>query len=100
LQPGIIIASALVNTKNAIIGILNTTTKGSIVDSAKKKSESLDDEDIFYQLGRAKYSSCIDLMFGFHQVNEDIYLGHKYTNRGILPNDFKADVTKNYPNKT
>lgn len=87
MQPGIIIASALVNTKNAIIGILNTTTKGSIVD-------------IFYQLGRAKYSSCIDLMFGFHQVNEDIYLGHKYTNRGILPNDFKADVTKNYPNKT
>lgn len=87
MQPGIIIASALVNTKNAIIGILNTTTKGSIVD-------------IFYQLGRAKYSSCIDLMFVFHQVNEDIYLGHKYTNRGILPNDFKADVTKNYPNKT
>lgn len=36
-------------------------------------------------------------MFGFRQMDNAIDLGHKCTNRGILSNDSKDDVTKNYP---
>jgi len=47
LQPGIIIASALVNTQNVLIRIINTTEKDAIVSSANIKSESLDDYDVY-----------------------------------------------------
>lgn len=47
LKPGIIIASAIVDTENAIIRIRNTTSKDAIVDSADIKSESLHNSDVY-----------------------------------------------------
>lgn len=47
LQPGIIVASTIADSKNALIRIINTNNKDAIIDSAKIKCESMKDYDIF-----------------------------------------------------
>lgn len=45
-QPGIVVASTIVNSRNAFVRILNTTTENKILDSKKIVTESLADYDM------------------------------------------------------